>query len=400
LSLVQGIFNYQPASNAKENDQGEGDWANDHGEKSGRGNVALPTFWCVRAAIYTQAGAWYLGPSVWSIADQRAKIADGRLFGGCMRAVVTGGAGFLGSHLCDRLIAEGWDVLSLDNLVTGVDSNIAHLQKHPRFRIARADVSNYIDVAGPIDYVLHFASPASPVDYLKMPIQTLKVGALGTHNALGLALAKNAKFFLASTSECYGDPEVSPQPETYWGHVNSIGPRGVYDEAKRYAEAMTMAYHRYHGVDTRIVRIFNTYGPRMRLNDGRALPNFVHQALTGNPLTVYGDGKQTRSFCYVSDLIDGIYRLMLSDEHLPVNIGNPQEITILQFAERIRAHFENAPKIIFEPLPQDDPKQRCPDITKAKSILGWEPKIGLDDGLRTTLDYFKEYFSSRQAASV
>ena len=225
-----------------------------------------------------------------------------------MKAVVTGGAGFLGSHLCDRLIAEGWEVLVLDNLVTGVDSNVGHLLRHPNFRIARCDVSKYIDVPGPVDYVLHFASPASPVDYLKLPIQTLKVGALGTHNALGLALAKKAKFFLSSTSECYGDPEVSPQPEEYWGHVNPIGPRGVYDEAKRFAEAMTMAYHRYHGVDTHIVRIFNTYGPRMRLNDGRALPNFVHQALTGKPITVYGDGKQTRSFCYVSDLIEGIYR--------------------------------------------------------------------------------------------
>jgi dTDP-glucose 4,6-dehydratase len=314
-----------------------------------------------------------------------------------MRAAVTGGAGFLGSHLCDRLIAEGWEVLSLDNLVTGVDSNVAHLAKHPRFRMARADVSNYIDVAGPIDYVLHFASPASPVDYLKLPIQTLKVGALGTHNALGLALAKNAKFFLASTSECYGDPEVSPQSEEYWGRVNPIGPRGVYDEAKRYAEAMTMAYHRYHGVDTHIVRIFNTYGPRMRLNDGRALPNFVHQALTGQPVTVYGDGQQTRSFCYVSDLIDGIYRLMMSDEHLPTNIGNPQEISILQFAERIRTHFENAPQIVFEPLPQDDPKQRCPDITKAKRILGWEPKVGLEEGLGTTLAYFRERFANQEA---
>src|SRR5437868_14907397 len=252
-----------------------------------------------------------------------------------MRAVVTGGAGFLGSHLCDRLIAEGWDVLSLDNLVTGVDSNIAHLQKHPRFRIARADVSNYIDVAGPVDYVLHFASPASPVDYLKMPIQTLNVGALGTHNALGLALAKKAKFFLASTSECYGDPEVSPQPDTYWGDVNSIGPRGVYDEAKRFAEAMTMAYHRYHDVDTRIVRIFNTYGPRMRLHDGRVVPAFIGEALTGKPLTIFGDGSQTRSFCYVSDLIDGIFRLAMSDFHEPVNIGNPREMTIKQFAEEI-----------------------------------------------------------------
>jgi len=310
-----------------------------------------------------------------------------------MRAVVTGGAGFLGSHLCERLIAEGWDVLALDNLVTGVDSNLGHLLKHPRFRIARADVSKYIDVPGPVDYVLHFASPASPVDYLKMPIPTLKVGALGTHNALGLALAKNAKFFLASTSECYGDPEISPQHEEYWGHVNAIGPRGVYDEAKRYAEAMTMAYHRFHNVDTHIVRIFNTYGPRMRLNDGRALPNFVHQALSGKSITVYGDGKQTRSFCYVSDLIEGIYRLMLSQEHLPVNIGNPQEITILQFAERIRTYFENAPPIVFEPLPQDDPKQRCPDIAKAKRLLKWEPKVNLDEGLRMTLDYFKKEFA-------
>jgi dTDP-glucose 4,6-dehydratase len=315
-----------------------------------------------------------------------------------MRAVVTGGAGFLGSHLCDRLIAEGWDVLSLDNLVTGDDSNVAHLLKHPRFRMLRADVSNYIDVPGPVDYVLHFASPASPVDYLKLPIQTLKVGALGTHNALGLAMAKNAKFFLASTSECYGDPEISPQNEEYWGRVNPIGPRGVYDEAKRYAEAMTMAYHRYHGVDTRIVRIFNTYGPRMRLNDGRALPNFVHQALSGRPLTVYGDGKQTRSFCYVSDLIDGIYRLMLSNEHLPTNVGNPQEITILEFAARVRSHFPGAPPIVFEPLPQDDPKQRCPDITKAKRILHWEPKIKLEDGLKQTIDYFKEAYTSAAPA--
>jgi len=309
-----------------------------------------------------------------------------------MRAVVTGGAGFLGSHLCDRLIAEGWDVLSLDNLVTGVDSNVAHLMKHPKFRILRADVSNYIDVPGPVDYVLHFASPASPVDYLKMPIPTLKVGALGTHNALGLAKAKNAKFFLASTSECYGDPEVSPQNEEYWGHVNPIGPRGVYDEAKRFAEAMTMAYHRYHNVDTRIVRIFNTYGPRMRLNDGRALPNFVFQALSGMSLTVYGDGKQTRSFCYVSDLIEGIYKLMMSDEHLPTNIGNPQEITLLDFAERIRKFFDNPPPIVFKPLPQDDPKRRCPDISKAKRVLKWEPKVGLEEGLKLTLEYFRDAF--------
>ena len=317
-----------------------------------------------------------------------------------MRAVITGGAGFLGSHLCDRLIAAGWEVLALDNLITGLESNISHLQNERRFRVARVDVSRYIEVEGPVDYVLHFASPASPVDYLKLPIQTLKAGALGTHNALGLALAKRANFFLASTSECYGDPQVSPQNEEYWGHVNPIGPRGVYDEAKRYAEAMTMAYHRYHGVDTRIVRIFNTYGPRMRLNDGRALPNFVHQALTGQPITVYGDGKQTRSFCYVSDLIEGIYRLMLSSERLPVNLGNPQEITILEFAEKIRKNFENASPIIFEALPQDDPKQRCPDISKAKRLLGWEPKIGLDEGLRLTLTYFKNHFAKKEKATA
>jgi len=314
-----------------------------------------------------------------------------------MRAVVTGGAGFLGSHLCDRLISEHWDVLAVDNLVTGVESNVGHLLKHPKFRLVRADVSKYIDVPGPVDYVLHFASPASPVDYLKLPIQTLKVGALGTHNALGLAFAKKAKFFLASTSECYGDPEMSPQSEQYWGHVNPIGPRGVYDEAKRFAEAMTMAYHRYHGVDTHIVRIFNTYGPRMRLNDGRALPNFVYQALTGQPLTVYGDGKQTRSFCYVSDLIEGIYLLMQSDEHLPVNIGNPQEITILEFAERIRMNFDKAPAIVFESLPQDDPKRRCPDITKARRLLGWEPRVSLEEGLRLTLAYFREQFAKEKA---
>jgi dTDP-glucose 4,6-dehydratase len=317
-----------------------------------------------------------------------------------MRAVITGGTGFLGSHLCDRLISEGWEVLALDNFITGVDSNVSHLGKEKRFRVARVDVSRYIEVQGPVDYVLHFASPASPVDYLKLPIPTLKVGALGTHNALGLALGKKAKFFLASTSECYGDPQVSPQSEEYWGHVNPIGPRGVYDEAKRYAEAMTMAYHRYHSVDTRIVRIFNTYGPRMRLNDGRALPNFVHQALTGQPITVYGDGKQTRSFCYVSDLIEGIYRLMLSDEHLPVNLGNPQEITILEFAEKIRENFENPPPIVFEPLPQDDPKQRCPDISKAKRVLGWEPKVGLHEGLQLTLTFFKEHFTQKKKASA
>src|SRR5690349_8707884 len=316
-----------------------------------------------------------------------------------MRAVVTGGAGFLGSHLCERLIAEGWDVLALDNLVTGVDSNIAHLLKNKRFRILRADVSNYIDVPGPVDYVLHFASPASPVDYLKMPIPTLKVGARGTHNALGLTKAKNAKFFLASTSECYGDPEVSPQNEEYWGHVNPIGPRGVYDEAKRFAEAMTMAYHRYHNVDTRIVRIFNTYGPRMRLNDGRALPNFLYQALSGLPLTVYGDGRQTRSFCYVSDLVDGIVRLLDSNEHFPVNIGNPHEITILEFAKRILALTGGRGELVFRPLPQDDPKRRRPDIRKARELLKWEPKVPLEEGLQLTLEYFQKRFASTHAVS-
>jgi dTDP-glucose 4,6-dehydratase len=314
-----------------------------------------------------------------------------------MRAVVTGGAGFLGSHLCDYLIEKGWDVLCIDSLITGVESNVGHLTTHARFRILRQDVTRYIDVPGPVDYVLHFASPASPVDYLKLPIQTLKVGALGTHNSLGLALAKKAKYLLASTSECYGDPQVTPQNESYWGHVNPIGPRGVYDEAKRFAEAMTMAYHRSHGLDTHIVRIFNTYGPRMRLNDGRALPNFVHQGLTGLPITVYGDGKQTRSFCYVSDLIDGIYRLMMSSEHEPTNIGNPQEITILEFAERVRRLLGVTAPIVFEPLPQDDPKQRCPDISKARKLLGWEPKVGLEEGLQSTLAYFRQVAAKQTA---
>jgi dTDP-glucose 4,6-dehydratase len=295
------------------------------------------------------------------------------------------------------LIEHGWDVLSIDNLVTGSEGNAAHLVKHPRFRMMRHDVSRYIDVPGPVDYVLHFASPASPVDYLKLPIQTLKVGALGTHNSLGLALAKKAKYFLASTSECYGDPQLSPQPESYWGHVNPIGPRGVYDEAKRFAEAMVMAYHRYHGVDTHIVRIFNTYGPRMRLNDGRALPNFVYQALRGQPITVYGDGRQTRSFCYVSDLIEGIYRLMNSGEHEPVNIGNPQEITILEFAERVRTLLGSEVPIVFKPLPQDDPKQRCPDISKAKRLLGWQPKVNLNEGLQLTLDFFRQQVAAESA---
>jgi dTDP-glucose 4,6-dehydratase len=317
-----------------------------------------------------------------------------------MRAVVTGGAGFLGSHLCDRLLTEGWEVLAVDNFITGTAENVQHLSKNAKFKLEIEDVSksDALQVDGEVGYVLHFASPASPPDYLKHPIATMMVGSIGTQNALELALRKNAKFFMASTSECYGDPEMSPQKEEYWGHVNSVGPRSVYDEAKRFSEAITMAYYRHHRVDTRIVRIFNTYGPRMRLNDGRALPNFVYQALSGQALTIYGDGRQTRSFCYVDDLIDGIYKLMLSDEHLPVNIGNPQEITILEFAERIRKHFDNVPQIIFEPLPQDDPKRRCPDISKAKRILKWEPKINLEEGLKRTLAYFKQEFSRQQSA--
>ncbi|HEY1469475.1 MAG TPA: UDP-glucuronic acid decarboxylase family protein [Candidatus Acidoferrum sp.] len=309
-----------------------------------------------------------------------------------MRAVVTGAAGFLGSHLCDRLLAEGYDVLGLDNFITGEESNLAHLHGNTRFQLERKDVSQPIHVAGPVGYIFHFASPASPPDYLKFPIETLKVGSLGTMHSLDLAFEKNARFLLASTSECYGDPNVSPQSETYWGNVNPVGPRSVYDEAKRFAEATTMAYHRFHSLDTHIVRIFNTYGPRMRLNDGRALPNFVFQALSGQPITVYGDGKQTRSFCYVSDLIDGIYRLSQSDEHFPTNIGNPAEMTIYDFAERVLSFFPNAPQIIHEPLPQDDPKQRRPDITKAKRLLNWEPKVGLDEGLKITMDFFKEQF--------
>jgi dTDP-glucose 4,6-dehydratase len=316
-----------------------------------------------------------------------------------MRAVVTGGAGFLGSHLCDRLLAEGWEVLALDNMITGAAANVGHLKGNPKFKLENRNVSdiNSLDVEGEVGYVLHFASPASPPDYLKHPIETMKVGSIGTQNALELALRKKAKFFMASTSECYGDPEMSPQKEEYWGHVNSVGPRSVYDEAKRFSEALTMAYHRHHGLDTHIVRIFNTYGPRMRLNDGRALPNFVYQALSGQALTVFGDGKQTRSFCYVDDLIEGIYRLMLSDEHFPVNIGNPHEITMLEFAERIRKYFDDKPKIIFEPLPQDDPKRRCPDISKAKRLLKWEPKVNLEDGLKRTLEYFKQAFVSQPA---
>lgn len=305
-----------------------------------------------------------------------------------MRILVTGGAGFLGSHLCDRLLAEGHEVVAMDNLITGSTDNIAHLAGNPKFTFVKHNITNYIYLQGDLDAILHFASPASPVDYLELPIQTLKVGSLGTHNALGLALAKGARLLLASTSEVYGDPQIHPQTEDYWGHVNPIGPRGVYDEAKRFAEAMTMAYHRSHGVQTRIVRIFNTYGPRMRLDDGRVVPNFVAQALRGEPLTVYGDGSQTRSFCYVSDLVDGIYRLLLSDEVEPVNIGNPTETSILQFAEKINEFTQNQGGIVFKPLPKDDPKQRKPNIGKAQRILQWEPKVSLDHGMKTTIEWF------------
>ena len=315
-----------------------------------------------------------------------------------MRAVVTGGAGFLGSHLCDHLLAVGWEVLALDNLITGDEDNLGHLGRNPKFRFERKDVTESIRIEGEVGYVFHLASPASPPDYLRFPVETLKVGSIATMNTLELAEAKGAKFLLASTSECYGDPDVSPQSESYWGRVNPVGPRSVYDEAKRFAEAITMAYHRHHGLDTHIVRIFNTYGPRMRLNDGRALPNFVFQALSGQPLTVYGDGKQTRSFCYVSDLIEGIYRLSQSDEHFPTNIGNPAELTIYEFAERIRSYFPNALPIVHEPLPEDDPKQRRPDITKAQRLLGWEPKVSLEEGLKYTLDYFKEKFARSTVA--
>ena len=305
-----------------------------------------------------------------------------------MRIVITGGAGFLGSHLADRCLAEGHEVVAVDNLVTGNTDNLAHIDS-PKLSYLKQNISERIDVDGAVDFILHFASPASPVDYLELPIQTLKVGALGTHNALGLARAKGAGLLLASTSEVYGDPHVHPQKEDYWGNVNPIGPRSCYDEAKRFAEAMTMAYHRQHQIDTKIVRIFNTYGPRMRLRDGRIVPNFMRQALTGEPLTVYGDGSQTRSFCYATDLIDGIYRLMMSDEHLPTNIGNPTEFTVLEFARLVLEQSNSKSEIVFEPLPQDDPKQRKPDISKAREVLGWEPKIGLEEGLAKTLDYFR-----------
>jgi len=316
------------------------------------------------------------------------------------RTLITGGAGFLGSHLCERLLAEGHHVICMDNLITGSANNIAHLMGHERFAFVKLDVTNFIYVQGDLDYVLHFASPASPIDYLKLPIQTLKVGALGTHKALGLAKEKNARLLLASTSEVYGDPRIHPQKESYWGNVNPVGMRGVYDEAKRFAEAMTMAYHRYHEVETRIVRIFNTYGPRMRLDDGRALPTFMKQALMGDPLTVFGDGSQTRSFCYVDDLVEGIYRLLLSDEPEPVNVGNPDEISILDFAKEIINLTDSNSEIVFKPLPKDDPQVRQPDISRAKEVLGWTPSYDRAEGLRKTLSYFEEQIAKRETAEA
>jgi dTDP-glucose 4,6-dehydratase len=315
-----------------------------------------------------------------------------------MRVVITGGAGFLGSHLCDYLLNQGHEVICLDNLLTGTVDNIAHLMGHDRFRYVKHDVTEYLFIGGPIDAVMHFASPASPRDYLELPIQTLKVGALGTHKTLGLAKNKQARFLLASTSETYGDPLVNPQPETYWGNVNPIGLRGVYDEAKRFAEALTMAYHRYHGIDTRIVRIFNTYGPRMRPHDGRVVSNFIVQALQQEPLTVYGNGEQTRSFCYVEDEVGGIVKLLTApdtpDVHDPVNIGNPHELTVLEIARKVLSLTASSSKVVHEPLPQDDPKVRRPDITRAQKLLGWNPTITLEEGLRRTIDYFKTKLDS------
>ena len=305
------------------------------------------------------------------------------------RILITGGAGFLGSHLCDRFIVEGFDVICMDNFITGSPDNIAHLIGHPRFEFIQHDVTNYTYVSGEVQYILHFASPASPIDYLKFPIQTLKVGSLGTHKALGLAKAKNARFLIASTSEVYGDPLIHPQPEDYWGNVNPVGWRGVYDEAKRFAEAMTMAYHRYHGVDTRIIRIFNTYGPRMRIEDGRAIPAFMSQAIRNEPVPVFGDGSQTRSICYVDDLVEGIFRLLMSNENDPVNIGNPDEISMLDLAKEIIEITGSKSEIVFKDLPADDPKIRQPDITRAQEILGWKPHIQRREGLLKTMEYFR-----------
>jgi dTDP-glucose 4,6-dehydratase len=307
-----------------------------------------------------------------------------------VRVLVTGAAGFIGSHLCEFLLARDATVVGMDNFITGSAENLAHVRADARFALVEHNVTEYIALDGPLDWVLHFASPASPLDYLELPIQTLKVGALGTHNALGLAKTKGARFLLASTSEVYGDPLVHPQREDYWGNVNPVGPRGVYDEAKRFAEAMTMAYHRYHGLDTRIVRIFNTFGPRMRRDDGRAIPNFIDQALRGEPITVYGDGSQTRSFQYVSDLVEGIFRLMESNVHDPVNIGNPQEMTLLELAKRVTRLAGSASPIVFQPLPVDDPKIRQPDITRARTLLGWEPRVDVDEGLRQTIEWFRQ----------
>ncbi len=307
-----------------------------------------------------------------------------------MRILITGGAGFIGSHLCERFISEGHQLLCVDNFITGIESNIRSLTGNPSFTLIRHDISRPLEVAEPLDFVLHFASPASPPDYLKYPIPTMKVGSLGTHNALGIAMAKRAKFLLASTSEVYGDPQVNPQPEDYWGHVNPVGPRGVYDEAKRFAEALTMAYHREHQVDTRIARIFNTYGPRLRREDGRAIPNFMMQALLSQPVTLYGDGSHTRSFCYISDLVEGICRLMQSGLHDPVNIGNPQEMTLLELAKTILRITGSSSRLEFKPLPKDDPKVRCPDISLARRLLGWEPKVGLEEGLPETAAWFRQ----------
>lgn len=315
------------------------------------------------------------------------------------RALITGGAGFLGSHLCDLFLARGHEVICMDNFLTGSPRNIGHLLGQRGFSFVKYDVTNYIHVEGPLDYVLHFASPASPIDYLEKPIQTLKVGSLGTHKTLGVAKDKKARYLIASTSEVYGDPLVHPQREDYWGNVNPVGPRGVYDEAKRFAEAMTMAYHTFHGVQTRIVRIFNTYGERMRLNDGRVVPALISQALRNEPLTIFGDGSQTRSFCYVSDLVEGIYRLLMSEESQPVNIGNPNEMSVLQFASTIQKIIGSNSPIEYRPLPLDDPKVRKPDISKAKRILDWEPQVGLEDGLRRTIEYFRGVVSSDAAAA-
>ncbi len=316
-----------------------------------------------------------------------------------MRILITGAAGFLGSHLCDRFLELGHEVIGMDNFLTGSPDNIAHLSSNPKFSFVEHNVTEYIDVDGPLDGVLHFASPASPVDYLELPIQTLKVGSLGTHKTLGLAKAKNARYLLASTSEVYGDPKVHPQPETYWGNVNPVGPRGVYDEAKRFAEAMTMAYHRYHGVDTRIVRIFNTYGPRMRPNDGRVVSNFIVQALRGEPLTVYGEGSQTRSFCYATDEVHGIEKLFFSDRVEPTNIGNPDEFTIKQLAETVIRLTGSTSKIDYRPLPEDDPKVRRPDIAIARKVLGWEPEISLEEGLKKTIPYFRKLVEEKGAGA-